>query len=130
MLEGIGKASYNAGMYTEALQVLNEAISEKDDFNCQYLRGNCLAATGRMNDALVAFSRSVELNPQFAEGYNNKANALASLRRFSEAIPMYNKAVELKPGALDYLCNRGLARKDSGDRQGACAVSTEAAGKG
>lgn len=130
VLEGIGKAAYNAGMYAEALEALNEAISERDNFNCQYLRGNCLAATGRMNDALNAFSRSVELNPQFAEGYNNKANALASLRRYSEALPLYNKAVELKPGALDFICNRGLAKKDSGDLQGACADWKEAAGKG
>ncbi|MFM8490165.1 MAG: tetratricopeptide repeat protein, partial [Bacteroidota bacterium] len=130
VLEGIGKAAYNAGMYTEALEALNEAISEKDNFNCQYLRGNCLAATGRMNDALAAFSRSIELNPEFAEGYNNKANALASLRRFSEALPMYNKAIELKPGAPDFICNRGLAKKDSGDLQGACSDWKEAAGKG
>jgi tetratricopeptide (TPR) repeat protein len=130
VLEGIGKAAYNAGMYTEALEALNEAISEKDNFNCQYLRGNCLAATGRMNDALAAFGRSIELNPEFAEGYNNKANALASLRRFSEALPMYNKAIELKPGAPDFICNRGLAKKDSGDLQGACSDWKEAAGKG
>jgi tetratricopeptide (TPR) repeat protein len=130
VLEGIGKAAYNAGMYAEALEALNEATSEKDNFNCQYLIGNCLAATGRMNDALNAFSRSIELNPEFAEGYNNKANALASLRRFSEAIPMYNKAVELKPGAFDFLCNRGLAKKDMGDLQGACADWNLAASKG
>jgi tetratricopeptide (TPR) repeat protein len=83
-----------------------------------------------MNDALNAFSRSIELNPEFAEGYNNKANALASLRRFSEAIPMYNKAVELKPGAFDFICNRGLAKKDMGDLQGACADWNLAASKG
>jgi hypothetical protein len=43
---------------------------------------------------------------------------------------MYNKAVELKPGAFDFLCNRGLAKKDMGDLQGACADWNLAASKG
>jgi tetratricopeptide (TPR) repeat protein len=49
----------------------------------------------------------LELNPNFAEAYNNRGNAYHRLSQHERAIEDYNKAIELNPSYADAYSNRG-----------------------
>lgn len=54
------------------------------------------------------FDRVVELAPDFAYGYYNRANVLAAMKDYRGALADYNKALELNPVLADAYYNRGL----------------------
>ncbi len=60
----VGTSFYDQGNYAEAVQNFHYAIQAKDDFwqAYQYL-GTCYVAQGMVNEAMGAYERMVELNP-------------------------------------------------------------------
>ena len=51
----------------------------------------------RYDEAIKSYDKSIQINPNFIEAYNNKGNALKDLKRFSEALDNYKKILEIKP---------------------------------
>jgi len=47
---------------------------------------------------LPSFDRALELAPQMAEGWCNRANALIRLRRYEDALLSLDRAEALRPG--------------------------------
>ena len=68
-----------------------------------------LREQGRYDEALSAFDRAVEINPQYAMAWNNRGTTLASLGRYDEAILAYDRAIELNPQDPDSWYNKGVA---------------------
>ena len=62
-----------------------------------FARGFVDRAKGDNVAALDAFNRSLELNPNFARAYTQKANELINVGRPGEAPPLVMKAIELSP---------------------------------
>jgi tetratricopeptide (TPR) repeat protein len=54
------------------------------------------------------YSKSIELNPNDSDAYNNKGNAFGNLGRNEEAIKCYNKSIELNPNDSNALENRNI----------------------
>jgi len=50
----------------------------------------------------------LEMNPNFAEAWSNKAVALKELERYDEAIAHYDKALSLKPDYVEAWTNKAL----------------------
>jgi predicted O-linked N-acetylglucosamine transferase (SPINDLY family) len=69
---------------------------------------------GRTEDAASAFKRVSELNPTYAEAYNNMGVALQKQGKVDEAIAAYNKALSLKPDYAEAYNNMGNALKEQG----------------
>ena len=57
--------------------------------------GELLAKTGSTGEAISAFQRSIELDPEAIKTYNNLARTLISQGRYAETIPLYQKSIEL-----------------------------------
>ena len=65
---------------------------------------------GRYEEAIKEYNQAIELNPNFAEAYNNRGNAKHELRRYEEAIKDYDQAIELNPNFAEAHNNRGLCK--------------------
>lgn len=65
-----------------------------------YDQGNC-------DGAIAAYSRAIELDPNFAEAYNNRAYTRMVKQDYANALPDLDRAIELRPGYVNALMNRG-----------------------
>ena len=63
----------------------------------EFYRGLTLQNEKKWREAVVYYGKSIKLNPQDANSYNNRGNAKDSLKQYNEAIKDYNQAIELNP---------------------------------
>ncbi|MGR8932833.1 MAG: VWA domain-containing protein [Gammaproteobacteria bacterium] len=73
-------AQYKAGHYDAALEALHDP-QNADDF---YNRGNALAQKGRLNDAVQAYDKALQLNPQHEDARYNKELVEKALQQQQE----------------------------------------------
>ena len=59
--------------------------------------GNFLQESGRFDEAVAAYKKAVELNPNFSWSYHSLGDVLLKLEKWEEAVAAYKKAVELNP---------------------------------
>jgi len=76
--------------------------------------GAALKQAGRINEALVASQKSVELAPQDALAHSNLGVTLRELGRLNEAEASHEKAIELKPDYADAHNNLGNTLQELG----------------
>lgn len=65
--------------------------------------------------AIDFFSKSIALNKDFSEAYNNKGTALHYLGRLKEAINSFKIAIKLKPKYFSAYNNLGISLNEIGD---------------
>lgn len=63
---------------------------------------------GRLEEAVTAYSRTIEIKPDHAESYNNRGVAKQQLERNEEALKDYDAAIRIKPGYAEAHFNRGF----------------------
>jgi len=69
----------------------------------------------RWNEALNAYDKAIELNPNDASAYNNRGLAYNNLSKYKQAILSYDRAIELNPKDADAYYNRGKAYNSLGN---------------
>jgi len=88
-----------------------------------YLSGNASFRDGDFEEAVVAFRKSVELDPGYGYAQANLGIALAKTRRFEEAIAAFTRCIDGPFGSgadrFVFHVNRALARRAHGQRQAA-----------
>ena len=57
--------------------------------------------------AIEAYSRAIELKPDFAEAYNNRAYTYMKMENYALALPDLDQAIVLRPDYVNALINRG-----------------------
>lgn len=66
------------------------------------------------DNAILAYSKAIELNPKDADAYNNRGAIYDIKKEYDLAIQDYNKAIELTPEDADLYINKLLACQNSG----------------
>jgi Tfp pilus assembly protein PilF len=61
--------------------------------------GVALKDQGRLDEAIFHFNRTIQLDPEFTEAYNNLANTNVLLGKHNKAIENYKKALKLNPNS-------------------------------
>ena len=79
-----------------------DCITAEDWFNSGYR----LSGENKKPDAIEAYRKAIELEPDYEDTYYNLGNALSDMGKNTEAIEAYRKAIELKPEALYYCSKR------------------------
>jgi len=74
-----------------------------------YNRGNYLSDAGKYDEAIVEYTKAIELNQNYAKAYNNRGSAYSRKNQYELAITDYSKAIELEPNYALAWSNRGLA---------------------
>ena len=72
-------------------------------------QGFATAASGNFSDAVTAYTKAVENNPEFAAAYRNRGIAYTNLGKHNQAIGDYNKAIKINPKQAAAYNNRGTA---------------------
>jgi tetratricopeptide (TPR) repeat protein len=84
------------------------------DQNSWYSMGNERAKEGNNEDALIAYEKALEFDPNHVSAWNNKGIVLARLKRFEEAIACYDKAIEIEPQYVNAWFNKANALRNFG----------------
>ena len=79
-----------------------------------YSKGNELMMQENNADALKAYDRATDLDPEHISAWNNKGIALFRLKRYQEAIDCYDKALGLKPDHANAWFNKAKALRGLG----------------
>jgi Flp pilus assembly protein TadD len=93
-----------------------------NDFHAQTQLGIALAGLGRLDEAIAAFRRAIQITPQSPEAHNNLGNALRERGRFDEAVAACRRALELKPEFPEALVNLGASLAAQGQLEKAIAA--------
>ena len=113
--EAIDPIDYLIHLYTEkkytqlideTLQCLSKSPSSHTLWN---LLGAANIALNKTQEAYLAFKRVTELDPLYAEGFNNLGITLDKLGSYAEAIIAFEKAIELSPDNAELFNNLGKA---------------------
>ena len=65
------------------------------------MKGNSLSRQGRFREAVEAYERSIEKNPNSTVVHFNLGLAYKNMKRMTEAAIAFERTVELEPGNLD-----------------------------
>lgn len=92
----------------------NELLAEGyNNFGCQ------LQDCGYPTDAIAAFTRAIEVNPNYAEAYTNRGSGYYNKGRFTEAIADHVHAIQLKKDFAIAYSNLSVVLADQGKHEAA-----------
>jgi tetratricopeptide (TPR) repeat protein len=79
--------------------------------------GNALDSAGRTSEALASFDRALQLKPDYAMAYYNKAETILRMGEASAAIQLFDQALRIDPVYFKALRGKGdaLVRAGQGD---------------
>jgi len=63
----------------------------------------------RYEEAIMAFSKAIEMNPKHADAYANRGGIWYYKEQYEKAIADYTKALAINPQSAEYYNNRGAA---------------------
>ena len=71
------------------------------------LFGAVLTDQKNLNEAVINYRKSIQINPDYAEGYNNLGSVLYKLEKFEESIDSYLQAIKINPNYAEAYNNFG-----------------------
>ena len=84
------KDFFNAEKHLETL-----AFKHPNNFFLENIHGSIFSSQGKYADALLKFSKVINLNPNFAEGYYNLATVFLKTKKFDDAIVFFKKSLDI-----------------------------------
>ena len=106
---------YHSGKLTIVEKKVIELIKKNPkSFVLYNLFGAVLSNQKNFDKAVINYKKSIEINPDYAEGHNNLGSTLYKLGKFNEAIDSYQRAIKIKPNFTEAYNNLGLAFEDLG----------------
>lgn len=103
------------GFATVPHKMLLDAPRLTDAAKAHNSRGIRYSENGADDKAIAAFTKAIELTPNFAQVYYNRGLTYHKNGRIYKALKDYNAAIDLNPAFTDAYYNRGIACIQSGD---------------
>ena len=101
VLSGIGICLSYLERHGESLAYLDKVLElDPQDANAWFWKGTALDTLGRYEDAILAYDKVNELDPD-PDAYTLKGNMLKGMGRYEEAILAYDGAVDMEPDRYD-----------------------------
>jgi predicted O-linked N-acetylglucosamine transferase (SPINDLY family) len=123
----MGVIKSHLGQYKPAIEFLLHAISiDALQPSCHNNLGFALHMEGRLDEALEACTRAIQLRPDFAEAFNTLGVVLKDMGRLDEALEACTHAIKIKPDLADAHNNIGVILKELGRLDEAQATCTRA----
>ncbi len=110
-----GDQARRQGRWAEALAHYGEALrGGQESGRLHNARGECLDKLGQVPEALEAFRRAAQLEPQLAVAYANIGRVNLRAERPLEAVAALERAVELEPEQAGFWTLLGAAHAKTG----------------
>lgn len=109
------------GRFEDAVQKINQSIELKRDWEISYFyRAVAYQALGEFNDALLDYTKAIQLNPRMTDAYYNRAYINLTRKDIQNpdlqtTVEDLNKALELDPKFIDALYAMAAAQKKLGN---------------
>jgi len=98
-----------AGLYCDEFRLWSHTIAVNDRaWNAYTGRAKVLADRGEWGQALMDYSKAIELSPDDAQHYINRGSGYASVGDYARALKDYDKAIALDPTKDEAYHNRGM----------------------
>lgn len=97
-LLGKAQAAYFAGDDKAALSILNNILAKYPNYTkAMNMKGLSLGTTGRYSEALQAYEKAIEQDPDDPDAWSGKGACLDILDRSEESLEAFKRVVELDP---------------------------------
>jgi len=93
----LGLVAFQTNHHQRAAELIRRATAVRPAATYYNSLGAVLIELGQADEALTAFDKAIELQPDYAEAHNNRGNALLKQRRGERAIAAYQAAIRIKP---------------------------------
>ncbi|MBN3939407.1 serine protease, partial [Nostoc sp. NMS9] len=84
--------------------------------------GDALYDQKKLDAAVAAYEKAIQLNPNYADAYYNLGNALSEQKKLDAAVTAYQKAIQLNPNDAKAYYNLGIALTQQKKLDAAVAV--------
>jgi len=123
----LGVLAYQRGQHEEAIRLISKAIeavpaNSPGQYAYYCNLGNALKDQGRLDNAVEAYSKALDIETDNPETLNNLGTVLRQQGRLDDAVERYRKAIGVKPDYADALYNLGNALKEKGNFDEAVAL--------
>ncbi|KOP26527.1 glycosyltransferase [Hapalosiphon sp. MRB220] len=88
--------------------------------------GNLLKTAGDLNNAKIAYEKTLKIDPNFATGHYNLGMTLKAMGLYTDAIACYQKAIGINPNYADAYQNLGVVLLKVGNFQASLAAFSRA----
>ena len=118
-----GIYDFQCGKYSEALDNFNKSLELKKDWEIPYFyRGVANQALENFDDAILDYTKAIQVNEKMVDAYYNRANILLSRKDIQNpdierAISDLEKSIELDPKFTNAYFAMGAALKKIGKYQ-------------
>ena len=85
------------GIASMILLILVNIAGAAQSTNVWFHKGSELMNLGKYNEAIKAYDKAIEINPQDSDAWYNKGLDLEQLSKSDESIKAYEKAIEINP---------------------------------
>ncbi len=121
------RAHLRSKNYEDALAMSERLVQQAPErANLWVVRGEILHKLGRPNEAMQAFMKAIEVNPENILGYGALIELQESLNDLVAAIEVYERLVELSPDAPGLYYQLGINLARINDVEGASAALSKA----
>jgi len=105
-------------VYRSALNLWGDTVRKRPG-NARALNdfGNALDSAGRRSEALASYDRALQLKPDYAMAYYNKAESLLKMGQTAAAIELFDRSLRISPDYFKALRGKGdaLVKAGQGD---------------
>jgi len=115
-LHQLGIAALRGSRLDEAAQWIERAIAAHPAPAFYSNLGLVYREQHRFAAALAAFQKAIELQPNYAQGFNNLGLCQQNLEQFDEARASYERAIVLRPEMVEAHVNLGILLQQRGHR--------------
>ena len=116
----LARVLLDAGRPGEAFTTVEDALIINDGLaDAWRVQGRACHDLGRIDEALAAYRRSIQLDPGDAWSMNNLAFILIQQERFEDAMGPLARAIELRPDIAVFHNNLGMVLERTGHLQAA-----------
>jgi len=96
-----------AGLKQSTKQQEQYAVAVKELSAVDWFEKGVKFYPGNLKEAINAYNKAIQLNPQYAEAYIGRGASYDDLGNFQQAINDFSKAIELKPRSAEAYYYRG-----------------------